>query len=158
MRVAAGAALVFALCACGDDGEGDQPTGDAGVALDGGSTLDAMLVQKCGPVTACQSGAITTLPELCISAPAAQQVSDSWQVCVIDPQGHTAYIAIPADSLISSPGWTYANYAFVDSTLTDEGYDACLEERSKLIVPTVEDQPDAGNVICYRRSASNGDD
>jgi hypothetical protein len=149
--------VLLALVACGDD-DGEPPTTDASVRLDGSATLDATLINKCGPVIACQSGMITELPQLCIGSVNAQPSGDLWKVCVIDPQGRTAYIQIRADERITSAGWTFSNYAFVDSTLAGDGFDKCLTERSRLIVATEENLPDAGNALCYRPSSGNEDD
>lgn len=158
MRGRACAALIMALAACGDDDD-KQPVTDASVRFDARTPgLDAALIETCGAVTACQSGALTQLPQLCIGSSSAQPSGDLWKICLIDPQGRTSYIQIRADQRITSPGWTYSNYAFVDGTLSDEGYDACLDERSKLMIATVDNQPDASTALCYRAASGNDDD
>jgi hypothetical protein len=158
MRGTAWLAL-WVLLACGDEDEGDKPITDASVRIDGKVVaLDAALRERCGPVTACHSGAIEQLPQLCLGSVDAQPSGDLWKVCAVDPQGRASYIQIHADERIVSPGWTYSYYGLVDGTLSDEGTDACLVERSKLIVATQDNQPDAGNVLCYRSGGVEGDD
>lgn len=150
---------LLALVACGDEDEGDKPITDASVPLDGKTpVMDAALMERCAPVTACHAGAIEQLPQLCLGSASAQPSGNLWKVCAIDPQGRAAYIQIHEDERITSPGWTYSYYGKVDGTLTDEGTDACLVERSKLIVATVDNQPNAGNALCYSSSGVEGDD
>ncbi|MET0285564.1 MAG: hypothetical protein ABW352_13875 [Polyangiales bacterium] len=150
--------LLLALIACGDD-DNDKPVTDASTPrLDGSpNKLDATLITKCGPVMACQSGALTQLPELCLGSVNAQPTGGLWKICVIDPQGRTSYIQIHEDERITSAGWTHSNYGLVDATLSDEGYDACITERGKLIPATEDNTLDAGNTLCLRASNS-GDD
>jgi hypothetical protein len=158
MRGRACAALLLALLACGDD-DGDKPVTDASVPIDGRvNVMDAALIERCGPVTACHSGVIEQLPQLCVGSVNAQPSGDPWKVCVVDPQGRASFIQIRADERITSAGWTYSYYGLVDGTLSDEATEACLAERSKLMLATEDNQPDAGNALCYRNGGVDRDD
>ncbi|HEX5658100.1 MAG TPA: hypothetical protein VFX59_12935 [Polyangiales bacterium] len=148
--------LMLALLGCGDD-DNDQPVTDASVRLDGKVSLDAALMERCGNVAACQSGALTQI-SLCLGSVSAQPTGGLWQVCAIDPQGRAWYLGIRADERITSPGWRYSYYGLVDGTLSDDDTEACVQERSKLIVATADNQPDGGNAICYRSAGQEADD
>jgi hypothetical protein len=151
--------LLLALFACGEDDDDKRSTDASTPPIDGSqSKLDAALIDRCGPVMACQGGTLTQLPELCLGSVNAQPAGDLWQVCVIDPQGRTSYIQIREDERITSPGWTHSNYGLVDATLTDEGYDACITERGKLLVATPDNVLDGGSRLCLRPGSGNEDD
>ncbi len=158
MRGRACAALM-ALLACGDDDDDTKPVRDASAPIDGKvAVMDATLMERCRSVPACHAGAIEQLPELCFGSVKAQPNGALHKVCVVDPQGRGSFIEIRADERITSPGWTWSYYALVDGTLSDEGTEACLEERAKQIVPTEDDLPGAPNALCYRTSANQSDD
>lgn len=156
MRGRACAAL-WLLLACGDDD--NQKVTDASTPLDGkANPLDATLIETCGAVSACQGGALTQLT-LCIGSISATPSGAVWKVCAVDPQGRASYLQIRADERITSPGWTYSYYGLVDGTLSDDGTEACVQERSKLIVATPDNQPaDGGNTLCYRSAGQDESD
>ncbi len=153
-------ALVVALCACGDD-TADGPVTDASTRLDAkvnDASVDAKLFEACGALAACQSGVLTQL-NLCLGAFTSRPAGDLWSVCVVDPQGRAAIMAIREDQRITSTGWTYSTYGDLDATLTDQGTSACVAEREKLIIATEDNLPtDGGSLLCYRRDPGNGDD